>query len=662
MHQLIALRTVIAYSGQVLIGREVELARLQGLIDPPPADSRVLILLGEAGMGKTALLSAAVSQAAESGLRVLPVSGRESERDLAFAGLHQLLRPVLGRVSDLPQRQARALLGAFALSDDPGPPDPLLIGMAVLTLLGALADHGPLLVAADDTQWLDDGSLAALAFAARRLDAEPVTLLAAVRGRVPPAAFDRGFPELALDPLSDLDAGRLLDAQPHPPRGRARTQVLAEAAGNPMALVELSRVIAADPAAGRRWAAEPLRPTDRLAAIAAAQFGLLPAATRDTLLLAAVADTTDLTTVGLTGLSAAALVPAEAAGLVRVDTAGPQFTHPLVRSAIYHAVPFAERSAAHRRIAEAVQAQPDRYAWHLAAAALTPDEQVAALLEETAAQAQRRGGMMAAARALERAAELSPDAFDQARRLLAAMSLAEWADQADWLHDLAGRVLAVSADPVQRLLARSFAGWALAWSNRHADALATLLPVAAEAAELEMPAAAWRVVTLAASVAYQTGAPGDREAVLRSRGNGRTSCGCGSTGAWNRTPAGRGPSRGCARSPPVPSPTSPCWAPRPGCWTSPRSRSRCCGRECAGCTWTGRPAAAGPCCPRSGGLTSTAAGGTRRSPPPARRATRRTCPQCRRSPRPPTSPWPPCSRCAARTTRCSRTWTARSPR
>ena len=401
-----------------MIGRDTERAALRGLVDPPPADSSVLVMLGEAGMGKTVLLTEVTTLARDGGTTVLSVAGRESERDLAFTGLHELLRPVLDRVADLPERQARALCGAFALAADPAPPDELLTGMAVLTLLGALAEDGPLFVVADDAQWLDHGSLKTLAFAARRLSAEPVAVLLAVRGSVPPAGFDRGFPELPLSPLSASDAGRLLDAQPAPPRGRARAQVLAEAAGNPMALVELARIIATDPAAGRRWAAEPLRPTDRLAAIAAAQFAALPAASREALVLAAVADTSDLTSVGLPGLSARALAPAEAAGLIRVDTSGPQFTHPLVRSAIYHAAPFAERAAAHRRIAEALRDQPDRHAWHLAAAAFGPDEAVAALLEETAAQAQRRGGTASAARALERAAELSPRPEDQARRLL----------------------------------------------------------------------------------------------------------------------------------------------------------------------------------------------------------------------------------------------------
>jgi hypothetical protein len=146
------------------------------------------------------------------------------------------------------------------------PPDALLTGIAVLTLLSGLSDDGPLLVAVDDAQWLDRGSLDALAFAARRLESERLVLLLGVRGNVPPTGFDRDFPELPLQPLGSADASRLLDAQPHPPRGRAREQVLAQAAGNPMALIELSKVIAADPAAGRTWETEPIPLTDRLTA------------------------------------------------------------------------------------------------------------------------------------------------------------------------------------------------------------------------------------------------------------------------------------------------------------------------------------------------------------------------------------------------------------
>jgi DNA-binding CsgD family transcriptional regulator len=190
-----------------------------------------------------------------------------------------------------------------------------------------------------------------------------------------------------------------------------------------------------------------------------------------------------------------------------------QFTHPLVRAAVYYAVPFAERAAAHRAIAGALRDQPDRYAWHLAAAALEPDERVASLLERSAARAQRRGGAAAAARALERAAELSPQERDQARRLLAAADLAWRAGQADWVRDLAGRVLTVTQDPDLRIDARLNIGWSLLWSNRNADALDTLISVAAEAAP-RRPATAWDATGLAATVAHQTGLP---EACAKAR-------------------------------------------------------------------------------------------------------------------------------------------------
>jgi tetratricopeptide (TPR) repeat protein len=206
------------------------------------------------------------------------------------------------------------------------------------------------------------------------------------------------------------------------------------------------------------------------------------------------------------GLTAAALAPAEAAGLIRLDGPGPQFTHPLVRSAVYHAAPFAERAAAHLVVADALRDRADRYAWHLAAAAVEPDEHVASLLEDSAAQAQRRGGAAAAARALERAAELRPSERDKARRLLAAADLAFPAGQADWVRELAGKVLTLTSDPDLRIAARLDIGWSLMWSNRNADALETLISVAAEASP-RRPALAWDAITRAGSVAHQTGLP-----------------------------------------------------------------------------------------------------------------------------------------------------------
>ena len=498
-----------------LIGRDGELSRLRGLVVPPPAEGRVLVLLGDAGMGKTALLADAARWAATAGTRALSTAGRESEKDLAFSGLHQLLQPVLDRVAALPERQEKALLGALALSQDPVPSDALLTGIAVLTLLSGLSDQSPLLVVADDAQWLDRDSLDALAFAAHRLTSERLVLLLGVRGNIPPTGFDRDFPELPLQPLGVQDAGRLLDVQPRPPRGRAREQVLAQAAGNPMALIELSKAIAAEPGVGRRWTGELLLPVERLTAVLAAQFAALPGSTQSALLLAAVADSADLPAVTMAGLSSDTLAPAEAAGLIRVDRSGPHFVHPLGRTAAYHAAPFAQRAAAHRLIADALRDQPDRHAWHLAAATLEPDEPVASLLEHSAAQAQRRGGVAAAARALERAADLSPREQDQARRLLAAATLALTAGQADWVQELATRVLAVTSDPDQRIAARLQIGWALVWSNQHAEALQTVIAVAVEVSG-RLPVTAWDAVGLAATVAYQSGIPANQERVLRT--------------------------------------------------------------------------------------------------------------------------------------------------
>jgi DNA-binding CsgD family transcriptional regulator len=500
-----------------IVGRDAGLARLRGLVDQVPLSGQVLLVIGEAGMGKTLLLADAAGRARSAGLRVLTVTGRESESRLAFAGLHQLLWPLLPSVAALPGRQAQALLGAFGLGADPGAPDPLLTRVAVLTLLSDLSEQSPVLVIADDAHWIDRSSLEALAFVGSRLDAERVVLLVGARGQAPPPGFDRGFPELRLEPLSAADAGLLLDRQPRPPRGRARLQVLAQAAGNPMALIELATVIADDPAASRRWAAEPLPLTERLSAVITARFAALPEQARAALLLAAVADGPDLRVAASHGAGpdARALTSAEQLGLVTVTRTGLQFSHPLVRSAIYHSAPFARRAAAHRELADALHDQPDRRAWHLAAAALQPDEHVAALLEATADEAQHRGGAAAAALALERAAELSPDRADQARRLVAAASAAVPTGQGDWVQELARRALAVTADPGLRVTARHDAAWALAWSGRRTAALSALIAVAGEASR-DRPALAWDALGSAATVAYQSGAPASRQAVDRA--------------------------------------------------------------------------------------------------------------------------------------------------
>ena len=504
-----------------LVGRDVELSLLRGLVDPSPVPSRVLVVIGDAGMGKSALLAYMAQRARSAGSRVLAVTGRESETNLPFAALHQLLRSVVDGTVDLPARQSMALRGALGLSAEPVPPDRLLTGIAALTLLSEISERSPLVVIVDDAHLLDRSSLDVLSFVGRRLDTERVVLVLGGRGPAPLAGLDSGFPELRLEPLLASDANRLLDEQPHPPRGRARGQVLAQAAGNPLALIELAKVIAADPSAGRRWAAEPLPLSRKLATVLAARFAGLPEPTRAALLLAAIADSpgpsagSSAAIGGTYGLVADVLAPAEQLGLVKVNRSGLQFSHPLVRSAIYHTAPFAERAAAHRRLADALADQPDRRAWHLAAAALQPDERVASLLEATAVQAQRRGGAAAAALALERAAELSPNREDQASRLISAASVAVSTGQADWVEDLASRALAITADPELQIAARRAVGWALACTSQHVAALSVLIAVAEEASAAR-PALAWDALGTAAGVAYQSGTPASRQAVTRT--------------------------------------------------------------------------------------------------------------------------------------------------
>jgi len=512
-------RHLIDAADQPLVGRSAELSRLRALIgsgDERPG--RVMLILGEVGVGKSALLANLARYASISGLCVLSVAGREGESRLAFPGLRELLRPVLAELTGLPARQAGQLRSALGLVDSAAEPDRFLTGTALLGLLRQVGKKAGLegtasgvLVIVDDAQWLDRASLDMLAFVAHRLDAEPVTMILAVRGAAPPASFDRGLPELRLDTLTLAEENALLDTQPHPPRGRARAQVLTQAAGNPLALIELTRAIAADPAAGRGWAMRPLPLTGRLTAVIAAQLDSLPTATRQALLLAAVADSADSADSDtadrcVSGLDPGTLAPAEKAGLITVDISGVRFRHPLIRSTVYHEAPVTSRAAVHRQVADALRDQPDRRAWHLAAAAPGPDERVASLLAASASEAQRRAGATAAALTLERAADLSPDSADRAQRLVAAAVVAAPTGQTEWAQDLATRGLALSEDRHLRSHARRVIGWALAWSGRYASAGQALLPLARETVSYD-PLSAWDAIAFAATVAYQSGDP-----------------------------------------------------------------------------------------------------------------------------------------------------------
>jgi tetratricopeptide (TPR) repeat protein len=453
----------------------------------------------------------AASQAAARGRRVLRVRGSEGEEELGFAGVHQLLRPVLAGVERLPPRQRDALRCAFGTDeiDTSRTPDQLLIRLGVLTLLSDAASERPLLIVVDDAQWLDVGSLDVLAFVARRLEGEPAAMLLAARDEAVPARFDHHFPLLTAGPLDRAAAGLLLDAQPHPPKGRVRSQILRQAAGNPLGLIELTRAYAKDPAGRDIGSVDTLPVTARLERLFAADLPTLPDPTRRVLLLAAAAGTERLSDVlhaapGLDGVRV--WQPAEEAGLVRVEGGQVRLRHPLVRSTIYQAASFAERREAHLALAAAFAQEPDRRAWHLAAAALGPDEQVATALADSAERSRQRGGHAAAAAALERAAELTPEPEQRARRLLAAAASAMFAGHPQWVGDIATRVDTLTDDA--RLLAEASlrAGWSLAVTLRHDDSLAFLLHVA-EAMATQAPALALDALGTAATPAYNSGDP-----------------------------------------------------------------------------------------------------------------------------------------------------------
>lgn len=378
-----------------IVGRDAELARLFRAVDSVSADP-VLMLVGDMGTGKSALLERTVRRAEAGGTRVLRAVGSESESSLAFSALHQLLRPVPAAVDGLPNRQRAALQDAFGAGSAASGPDLMLIGVAVLSLLSALGDHRPVLVVLDDAHWFDRASLDVLSFAARRLEGEPVTMLIGARGGEPLPGFDRQVPALTLGPLGDFEADRLLDLQPMSPAFRTRRRILDQAGGNPLALVELARAASAHDAAAGLPSAGPLPLTDHLERIFAARLHGLPAATLHALLLLAAMDSADSAIAVPAGLPHAgdtAWLPAEQAGLVRRSGRELRFRHPLVRSAVYHAASFEARRDAHLALAQVLRDEPDRRAWHLAAACPYPDAAVSAELERTATRARRRGAM-----------------------------------------------------------------------------------------------------------------------------------------------------------------------------------------------------------------------------------------------------------------------------
>jgi DNA-binding CsgD family transcriptional regulator len=432
-----------------LTGRGRELTVLDGLVEAVRAgESRALVVRGEPGVGKTALLEYVVEHAA--GCRVLRAAGIQSEMELAFAGLHQLLAPMLARLEHLPVPQRDALRTAFGLA--PGSaPDRFFIGLAVLGLLSDAAEEQPLICLVDDEQWLDRASAQLLAFVARRLEAESVGLVFAARGT---GGELTGLPELVLEGLDEDDARALLDsALTGPLDERVRDQIVAETRGNPLALLELPRSVTPAELAGGFAFPHALPLSGLLEESFRRRLDALPAETRRLLQLAAADPVGEPSLLWRAAarleLRAEAATPAVEAGLIEFG-ARVQFRHPLVRSVAYRSASQRERQDAHRALAEVTDAEadPDRRAWHRAQAAPGLDEGVAEELERSADRAQARGGLAAAAAFLERAAMLTPEPGPRAQRLLAA---ARAKRDAGALDAALGLLVAVEAGPLDAL-------------------------------------------------------------------------------------------------------------------------------------------------------------------------------------------------------------------
>ena len=469
--------------GIALRGRDAESAALDRLLDAARSgESGALVVRGEPGIGKTALLDYAIDSAPD--LRLLRAVGVQSEIELAFAGLHQLCAPLLDRLDRLPDPQRQAMRVAFGISDGEAP-DRFVVGLAALSLLSDAADEQPLLCAVDDAQWLDEESALTLAFVARRLFAESVAIVFVTRER---SEVLRGLPELVLDGLDADDARSLLaSGLPGLVDEQIRDRIVAETRGNPLALLELPHGLSAVELAGGFGLPDDVPLTDRIEQSFLRRLESLRGETRRLLLAAAAEPVGDVTVLWRAAerleLGPEAAEPAQTAGLIEFG-GRVRFRHPLVRSAIYRAATLPERRQVHQALADATDpaADPDRRAWHLAQAAGGPDEEVASELERSADRARARGGVAAMAAFLERAAELTPDPARRGARALAAAQAKLEAGSPEAAQALLATAELTPLDELQRARLQRLRAQ-IAFARRGSDAPALLL----EAAERLVP-------------------------------------------------------------------------------------------------------------------------------------------------------------------------------
>lgn len=410
---------------QALLGREPELAAIEGLLDGIHDGGGSILIRGDAGLGKSALLDEAKIRAVARGVAALRTAGAPSETKMAFSGLHQLLRPHFESIDDLPAPQAIALRAAFGLGDEKAP-DLFLIALAALELIAGAAADSPLLLIVEDAHWLDADSSEVLSFVARRVEMEPIAVLFAMRDGHSSPLDEAHLPELRLGPLGAADSASLLDSHAAGLGPNLRRRLLEVAAGNPLALLELPRAAASeevdDPSP-----LSPLPITDTLERAFTERASELPEPTRAVLLAAALDEEGPIegllqaaSVLNGRPVTARDLEPAEAAGLVQLGSGGVRFRHPLVRAAIERSAALSVKQAAHAALAKAHSSDPDRSVWHRAAATTGPAPDVVTELQAAATRALNRGAPAVAAAALERGAQLTADPSVQARLLFRA--------------------------------------------------------------------------------------------------------------------------------------------------------------------------------------------------------------------------------------------------
>jgi DNA-binding CsgD family transcriptional regulator len=497
----------------VLLGRRSHCHGLDRLVaDVRAGKSAVRVVRGEPGVGKTALLDHLAERA--SGCSVARATGIQSEMELAYAGLHQLCWPMRDELPQLPRPQRDAVGTVFGLHEG-DPPDRFLVGLAVLSLLSEVARKRPLVCLVDDAQWLDRESAQALAFVARRMLAESVALVFAVRTPTDELA---GLPEMEVEGLDDRDARALLDsALPAPLDARVRDQIVAETGGNPLALLELPRTLTPAELAGGFRLPEALprpaagtrrrRQTDRIEESFGRRLRALPSPTRKLVLIAAADPLGEPTHViraaEQVGIGLEAAAPAVDAELVEFG-ARVRFRHPLVRSAVYRAATLRETQEAHGALAAATDpaVDPDRHAWHRAKAAPAPDEGVARELEHSADRAQARGGVAAAAAFLEHAVRLTRDPARRSQRALTAAHAKHLAGAPGAARELLTVAEAGPLDELQRGHAELLRAQIAAAASRGNGAPPLLLAAARRLEPLDVPTARETYLELLAAALF----------------------------------------------------------------------------------------------------------------------------------------------------------------